>query len=322
MNRTANLFVLLIVISFILPATAIRYAHAATKNSQENNNTVNGQESSSSSTENSQSNNTGNEQQESKNAGNTQQNNNANQASAATPRSLTVGTPSDEEYPASIIGKLSCGGIEKPGATIHLTLHHITTGRTTTASTQTVADGSYEKGAVLGHGHSYTVTANFDGDSDNQPASATASINIKPDKPLATGSTQESNNAGNVTSTGSPANATSTGAAISLSGHTTTSNNTEQSSNTKSSLRCDLLTQCGQERVSSGFTQLFKTWHSPQGDRFLLQEAYGVGYDAGYTGKIDSCSDFQPWAVPAETRGYCHQGFVAGQHYNETDKTH
>ena len=35
MNRTTNLFILLIVISFILPSTAIRYAKAATENSQD-----------------------------------------------------------------------------------------------------------------------------------------------------------------------------------------------------------------------------------------------------------------------------------------------
>ena len=46
MNKTTNLFVLLIVISFILPATAIRYAQAATENSQESNGPGNGQESS------------------------------------------------------------------------------------------------------------------------------------------------------------------------------------------------------------------------------------------------------------------------------------
>jgi uncharacterized protein YkwD len=51
MNRTTNLFILLIVISFILPATAIRYAQAATENSQESNSTGNGQESSSSNAE-------------------------------------------------------------------------------------------------------------------------------------------------------------------------------------------------------------------------------------------------------------------------------
>ena len=44
LNRTTNLFVLLIVISFIFPATAIRYAQAATENSQESNSTGNGQE--------------------------------------------------------------------------------------------------------------------------------------------------------------------------------------------------------------------------------------------------------------------------------------
>ena len=66
MNRTTNLFVLLIVISFIFPATAIRYAQAATENSQESNGTGNGQESGSSST--------GNEQQQSgSNTGNGQE---------------------------------------------------------------------------------------------------------------------------------------------------------------------------------------------------------------------------------------------------------
>ena len=47
LNRTTNLFVLLIVISFIFPATAIRYAQAATENSQESNSTGSGQESNS-----------------------------------------------------------------------------------------------------------------------------------------------------------------------------------------------------------------------------------------------------------------------------------
>ena len=47
LNRTTNLFVFLIVISFIFPATAIRYAQAATENSQESNITGSGQENSS-----------------------------------------------------------------------------------------------------------------------------------------------------------------------------------------------------------------------------------------------------------------------------------
>ncbi len=98
MNRTTNLFVLLIVISFILPATAIRYAQAATEKSQDSSSTGNedqqnnstgsgqessssntgsGQESSSSNTGNAQeNNNTGNEQQQSSNTGNAQENNN------------------------------------------------------------------------------------------------------------------------------------------------------------------------------------------------------------------------------------------------------
>jgi pathogenesis-related protein 1 len=50
MNSTTNLFVLLIVISFILPATTIRYVQAATENSQDSNSTGSGQESSSSNT--------------------------------------------------------------------------------------------------------------------------------------------------------------------------------------------------------------------------------------------------------------------------------
>jgi hypothetical protein len=115
MNTTTNLFVLLIVISFIFPTTAIRYAQAATENSQESNNTGNAQESnntgsatsssvpenatsssvpenatSSSVPENATSssgsmasNNTGNEQQESSNAGNArQESNNTGSASA------------------------------------------------------------------------------------------------------------------------------------------------------------------------------------------------------------------------------------------------
>src|SRR3954454_5909099 len=114
----------------------------------------------------------------------------ANQAFAATPCSLTVGN----EGTTTISGKLECGGQGLGHATIHLTLHHITTGRTTTATAETeVPDGSYDHTVVLGAGHSYTVDANYDGDSDHQPASATASINI----PGPTGSTQGTSNAGN-----------------------------------------------------------------------------------------------------------------------------
>jgi uncharacterized protein YkwD len=89
MNRTTNLFVLLILISFILPATAIRYAQAATENSQDSDSTGNeqqqnsstgsGQESGSSNTGSGQeSSNAGNEQQESSSSTeNSQQSNNA-----------------------------------------------------------------------------------------------------------------------------------------------------------------------------------------------------------------------------------------------------
>ena len=95
----------------------------------------------------------------------------ANQAFAATACSLTVGN----EGTTTISGKLECGGQGLGHATIHLTLHHITTGRTTTAETET-PDGSYDHALVLGAGHSYTVDAKYDGDSDHLPASATASI--------------------------------------------------------------------------------------------------------------------------------------------------
>jgi hypothetical protein len=114
----------------------------------------------------------------------------ANQAFAATPCSLTVGN----EGATTISGKLVCGGQGLGHATIHLTLHHITTGRTTTATAVTeIPDGSYDHAVVLGAGHSYTADAKYDGDSDHQPAFATTSINI----PGTAGSTQNSSNAGN-----------------------------------------------------------------------------------------------------------------------------
>jgi uncharacterized protein YkwD len=90
MNKTTNLFILLILISFILPATAIRYAQAATENSQDSDSTGNEQQQNSSSTGSEQgsgssntgsgqeSNNAGNEQQQSSSSTeNSQQSNNA-----------------------------------------------------------------------------------------------------------------------------------------------------------------------------------------------------------------------------------------------------
>jgi hypothetical protein len=74
MNRTTNLFILLIVISFILPATAIRYAQAATENSQDSSSSGNGQDSGSSSSGNGQESSSSSENsQQSNNAGNAQQ---------------------------------------------------------------------------------------------------------------------------------------------------------------------------------------------------------------------------------------------------------
>jgi hypothetical protein len=143
-----------------------------------------------------ESNNAGNSQQNN-NAGNSQQNNNANQASAATPCDLTVGTPSDEEPPGSIIGKLSCGGQGISHATIKISGLPGGSDSTTTSD-----DGSYELGVFspFSAGHSYTITAKYDGDSAHQAASATTSVNIKG----STGSTQESNSAGNSQQNNSP----------------------------------------------------------------------------------------------------------------------
>jgi uncharacterized protein YkwD len=124
MNRTTNLFILLLVILFIFPATAIRYAQAATENSQdsdstgneqqqnsstgsgqesgssntgsgqESNNAGNEQQQSSSSTENSQqSNNAGNEQQQSNNAGNAQEMPGATSPSGPTANATSTGGP-------------------------------------------------------------------------------------------------------------------------------------------------------------------------------------------------------------------------------------
>jgi uncharacterized protein YkwD len=115
MNRTTNLFVLLIVISFIFPATAIRYAQAATDNSQESNSTGNGQESgSSSSTGNEQqqsgsntgngqesgSNSTGNEQQQSSSTGNEQQQSGSSSGNGQESNS-TVSVPQSNNAPTS-----------------------------------------------------------------------------------------------------------------------------------------------------------------------------------------------------------------------------
>src|SRR6476660_1911996 len=126
--------------------------------------------------------------QGSNNAGSTQQNN-STQASAATPCSLTVGTPSDEAVPGSIIGKLIYGG-----RVSHATIKINGLPGGSSESTTTSTDGSYEQGVFTPFiaGQSYTVTANFDGDSNLQPASATTSIGIKG----SAGSTPDNNNAG------------------------------------------------------------------------------------------------------------------------------
>jgi hypothetical protein len=136
--------------------------------------------------------NTGNGQNSS-NTGNGQQNNNT-QASAS-PQvlcSLTVGTPPGEVVPASIVGKLICGGLGEPRATIQIS------GLPGGSDSTTTKDGGiYELGVFspFSPGQSYTVTAKYDGDSNQhlQPASATAIINI----PGSTGSTPQNSNTGN-----------------------------------------------------------------------------------------------------------------------------
>jgi uncharacterized protein YkwD len=116
LNRTTNLFVLLLVILFIFPATAIRYAQAATENSQESSDSGNGQDNSSSSTGNEQqqsnstgngqesgntgngqeSGNTGNEQQQSNNPGNAQE-----MPGATSPSGSTANTTTSTGGPAA-----------------------------------------------------------------------------------------------------------------------------------------------------------------------------------------------------------------------------
>jgi hypothetical protein len=120
----------------------------------------------------------------------------ANQAfAAAAPCNITLDFNAGNPQHSFINGNLKCGGQGVGGATIHLTLHGITTGSTNKVDVQTESgSGDFDRAVTLVPGHSYTVDAKYDGDSNNQPASATASINI----PGSTGSTpQNSSNAGN-----------------------------------------------------------------------------------------------------------------------------
>jgi hypothetical protein len=129
----------------------------------------------------------------------------ANQAFAATPCSLTV-TPSGEAVPGSVLGKLICGGQGLGSATIHLTLHGITTGSLNKADVLTKSSGDFSRTLRLVPGHSYTVDVKYDGDSNNQPASATISIFLSGP----TGSGQNTSNGGS----GQQNNSTQTSAAI------------------------------------------------------------------------------------------------------------
>jgi hypothetical protein len=131
------------------------------------------------------------------NAGSTQQNNNT-QASASpqVPCSLTVGPTPNEDPISSVEGKLICGGLGEPRATIQIS--GLPGG---SASTTTANDGKYELGVFspFSPGQSYTVTAKYDGDINQhlQPASATTIINI----PGSTGSTPQNSNAGSTQDT-------------------------------------------------------------------------------------------------------------------------
>jgi hypothetical protein len=59
----------------------------------------------------------------------------------------------------------------------------------------------------------------------------------------------------------------------------------------------------------------------------MLEQAYNIGYDAGFKpdpGTVDSCMEwFNPTLIGhGQDSGYCHQGFVAGQHEKETGNIH
>jgi hypothetical protein len=140
--------------------------------------------------------------QGSNNTGNTQQNN-STQASAATPCSLTVGTPPDEVVPGSLVGKLTCGGQGIDGATIHS--RGLPGGLD--ESTVTGSDGSYEIGIAppLSPGQIFYPYVDFYGDDIKhlQAASATTTIDLR----AATANTADNSNAG---STADNSNAGST----------------------------------------------------------------------------------------------------------------
>ena len=116
----------------------------------------------------------------------------ADQAFAATPCSLTVGTPPDEVVPGSLVGKLTCGGQGIDGATIHS--RGLPGGLD--ESTVTGSDGSYEIGIAppLSPGQIFYPYVDFYGDDIKhlQAASATTTIDLR----AATANTADNSNAG------------------------------------------------------------------------------------------------------------------------------
>jgi hypothetical protein len=147
------------------------------------------------------------------------------------------------------------------------------------------------------------------------------------------GNGQESSNAGNGQESSNENNATSPSGstpnnATSPSG-STPNNATSPSGSTPNNATSPSGSTANNVTSPSGFTQLFNTWHSPQKYRYELEQIYNIGYDAGYKadpGAVDSCEEwFNPTKIfspNGEASGYCHKGFVAGQHDKETGKSH
>ena len=171
MNRTTNLFVLLIVISFILPSTAIRYAQAATENSQDSSNTGSGQESGSS--------NTGSGQESgSSNTGSGQESGSSNTGSGQESGSSNTG--SGQESGSSNTGSGQESGSSNTGSGQE-------SGSSNTGSGQ--ESGSSNTGSGQESGSSNTGSGQESGSSNTGSGQESGSSN--------TGSGQESSSTGN-----------------------------------------------------------------------------------------------------------------------------
>jgi uncharacterized protein YkwD len=194
MNRTTNLFVLLILISFILPASAIKYAQAATENSQDSDSTGNeqqqnsstgsgqgsgssntgsGQGSGSSNTGSGQeSNNAGNEQQQSSSSTeNSQQSNNAGNAQES-------GNTGNEQQQSNNAGNAQ----QMPGATSPSgsTANTTTSPSGSTANTTTSPSGSTANTTTSPSGSTAnTTTSNFTASASNSTGNMSSADFVK-----------------------------------------------------------------------------------------------------------------------------------------------